>query len=466
MRILMVFILVVTFCNTVFLALWLHDYSGRVDEKVQTFLSYSLSFTTTFLALLTIFISIATITRDIKRKEIFTVATKPIKRIHYLTGKFLGTALLNLVLLSISAIIIFALARYYLPRGSNVTADEKAHLEQLVFTARRSVKPEYKDVQADVEKWVDEKVQEKLRNESDRYKNNPVEVEKMRRVLTADKTKEFIAQQTAVPPGGHLVWHFKGVNPPNRENGYVFVRFKQEVTINPPGLHTYNEWMFGPQAPMVYGGTIRSRSRDVIRSVHEFPIPAESVSEQGDLYVLYHNPLRNRDTTVIYQPGTGIEVLYVAGTFSGNFLRTTALIYLRLLFLGIVGLAMGAWLSFPVAVLLVLVIYVLGLSSNFIADAITYETSDAVSMFITIIMKFLPSFSSWDPVPMIEKGRLVSVNLGGSLLNALDLFLQGEKITPDIWDNLLLLKDLLIGAIAGSFGYVVFRFRELARVVV
>ena len=110
MRILMVFILVVTVCNTVFLALWLHAYSGRVDEKVQTFLSYSLSFTTTFLALLTIFISIATITRDIKRKEIFTVATKPIKRIHYLTGKFFGTAILNLVLLSVSAVMIFALA--------------------------------------------------------------------------------------------------------------------------------------------------------------------------------------------------------------------------------------------------------------------------------------------------------------------------------------------------------------------
>jgi len=127
---------------------------------------------------------------------------------------------------------------------------------------------------------------------------------------------------------------------------------------------------------------------------------------------------------------------------------------------------MGAWLSFPVAVLLVLVVYVLGLSSNFIAAAISYETSDALNMFITIIMKFLPSFSSWDPVPMIEKGRLVSVNLGGSLLNVLDLFLQGEKITPDVWDNLLLLKDLLIGVVAGSFGYLVFRFRELARVVV
>jgi hypothetical protein len=466
MRILMVFILAVTAGNTVFLALWLHGYSGRVDEKVQTFLSYSLSFTAAFLALLTIFVSIATITRDIKRKEIFTIATKPIKRIHFLLGKFLGMALLNLILLSISAVTIFALARYYLPRGSNVTPNEKAHLEQLVFTARQAVKPEYKDVQADVEKWVNEKVQEKLRSEPDRYKNNPVEVEKMRRVLTADKTKEFIIRQAAVSPGGHLIWHFTGVNPPERENGYIFVRFKQDVTNDPPDLHTYNEWMFGPQDPLVYGGMIRPRSRDVIRTVHEFTIPAGSVSEQGDLYVLYHNPPMNRDTTVIYQPGTGIEVLYVAGTFSGNFLRTTALIYLRLLFLGTVGLAMGAWLSFPVAVLLVLVVYVLGLSSSFIASAITYETSVTVNMFITVIMKFLPSFSSWDPVPMIEKGRLVSVNLGGSLLDALDLYLQGEKITTEVWNNLLLLKDMLIGAIAGFIGYIVFRFRELARIVV
>ena len=84
MRALIVFLGFATLLYTLGFAWWLHRSTGQADEKVQTFLSYSLSMATILLSFVVIFVSIGTITRDIKRKEIFTIATKPISRGHFL----------------------------------------------------------------------------------------------------------------------------------------------------------------------------------------------------------------------------------------------------------------------------------------------------------------------------------------------------------------------------------------------
>jgi len=465
MRILMSFIILITAAYTFIFAWWLRQSRGPVDEKVQTFLSYSLSFTLGFLALLTIFIAIATITRDIQRKEIFTITTKCITRGRYLMGKLLGLAVLNLFFLGITVAIIYCLATIYLPRSEELKPAEHERLEGIVLTARRGVKPQIKDVRAEVKEWVDAKVESELRDRREVYRNNPDEVEKMRRVLTEEKTKELIQKQTAVSPGSHIVWHFRDIQPRDRENGLVFIRFKQDVDINPRDDHMENEWMFGPEDPLLRGGMGKGRTRDIIRTVHEFGIPARVVSPQGDLYVYYRNPTVNR-VTAIFPLDTGIEVTYTVGGFTGNFLRTIVLMYVRLLFLAVLGLAAGTWLSFPTAVLMILVIYVLGLCSNFIYDAIHWETGEVLQSTIRIIMVFIPNFSAWDPVPLIEKGRLVSLDLGPNLLRALDYWTAGEKIPADILQKLILLKDMVLCGLAALIGYLIFRSRELARVIV
>ncbi|MCH9023622.1 MAG: hypothetical protein IID32_12805, partial [Planctomycetes bacterium] len=177
----------------------------------------------------------------------------------------------------------------------------------------------------------------------------------------------------------------------------------------------------------------------------EFAIPASEVSSNGDLYVLYGNLIENAPVTVLFPPETGIEVLFVVDTFEGNFFRTLSLIYLRLLFLSILGLAMGCWLSFPVAVLLVLIVFILGMASGFIADVLKYEGSQLQKYLILQVMSLIPKFTVYDPIPQIERGKLVS----WELLGQCGLYMIFIK-----------------GSILALFGYLMFKFRELARVVV
>ena len=73
-------------------------------------------------------------------------------------------------------------------------------------------------------------------------------------------------------------------------------------------------------------------------------VDVKAVSPGGEFYLAYMNHPSN-NTIVIFPPENGLEVLYVAGHFEANLARALGLIFVRLLFLGVLGLAAGAWVS-------------------------------------------------------------------------------------------------------------------------
>ncbi|MCF7958650.1 MAG: hypothetical protein K9M57_09410 [Phycisphaerae bacterium] len=445
MRALMFMLVLLTASFTFLFAWWLHASPGRGDQKVQTFLSYSLSGLWAMLSLLTVFVGAGTIARDIKRKEIFTIATKPISRSGYLLGKFLGMALVNLLLLAVTSGAVYGIARVM--RHTEPQNDfERDRMEELVFIARTEVLPQIDmvAVETEVKERVEKLVQQQI-NERPEFKNEPENLTAMRNSLAKDISKQVMLKKTAVSPGGHIVWHFKDVRPQTNQ-GNIYIRYKQDVSRNTDSLATSGKWMYGPMENVLYDGEPVVRYGEVIRTVHEFPIPASAVSASGDLYVSFENPpMANEGVSIIFPPDTGVQVLYVAGSFEMNFLRTLAVMYLRLIFLAILAMALGAWVSFPVAILVILVVYVFGIASGFIMGSLEFDASNTLALVNTMIMKFIPKLSLYDPIPEIEKGRLVS----------------GDMLV-DCMTFMVLFK----GGIVALMGYLVFKFRELARVIV
>lgn len=437
---LMSFLLLLTLVYTMGFAFWLYQSKGPADEKVQTFISYSLGTMMAVLSFLTIFISIATITRDLKRKEIFTITTKSISRGQYLLGKFLGLACLNLILLVISSGSIYGVTKG-LAHYSAHTEVEKDRLQELVLIARQSVKPFVPDFSDEAEKQVEPLVQNQIREKN---MTDPIQIAAMRQTFYKNYLQVLKSRHSAVTPGAHKVFHFANMDPVNREEGYIFIRYKQDVSTNPDNLKIFSQWLVGPRDPILAGGRGLQTS-DEIRTFHEFPVPVTEVSENGDLYVAFHNPVENSPASVLFPPGTGIEALYVVDTFEGNFLRAVLAIYLRLIFLCILGLAMGAWMSYPVAVLIVLIVFLMGICSNFILDAMTWEAGGIQDKMIQQFMTLVPNFSAYDPIGQIEKGKIVPWEMLGQC-----------------GLHMILIK----GGLLGLFGYMIFRFRELARVIV
>ncbi|MBN1845484.1 MAG: ABC transporter permease [Sedimentisphaerales bacterium] len=433
-------------------AVWLHYGWGPGDQKVQTYLSYSLRLTGNFLSLLAIFLSAGAVTRDVQRREIFTIATKPVRRGQYLVGKFLGTALWNLAVLLLAGTAIYAtgcVLAHTEPRNDA----ERRRLDELILTARRTATPTLVGV-------TDEMIEQQARQEAQPQieenlrsleMSDPMVVEAMKNRVIQDQINKVTQRFRSAQPGGFLTWHFQGIRPRDPASGSLFIRFKQDVSINPPDLALTNVWFIGPD-PDVLHTQQPIITQDAIRTVHEFPVPVDRLSETGELYVAYVNPVENYPATVVYplptrlRSGFGLEALYIAGGFEGNFLRTLAAMYLRLVFLTAVGLAAGAYLSYPVAILVVLVIYILGLSSNFLADAINWQlaTVRETTTASRLLLLVFPQFAAYDPVPQIEKGRFVEWALLGKALAFM-----------------VVIKGGLIALV----GYLLFKFRELARVI-
>ena len=67
--------------------------------------------------------------------------------------------------------------------------------------------------------------------------------------MTAQQVKQQLYQQKllekqAAPVGTQIRWQFYDIGPID-PNGFVFVRFKYDVSVNPPDLQVYGKWYIG-----------------------------------------------------------------------------------------------------------------------------------------------------------------------------------------------------------------------------
>ncbi|MFZ9012152.1 MAG: hypothetical protein ACO20W_09710, partial [Anaerohalosphaeraceae bacterium] len=111
------------------------DGDGTLLGKLQTFTSYGLGLISLLLCILTIAISTFTLSNDIKRKHIFLVITKPIRRGQLILGKLIAIILLNIILLSLFSGLLFV-CTLLIPRMAGATEIEKIRAEAEFFTSR------------------------------------------------------------------------------------------------------------------------------------------------------------------------------------------------------------------------------------------------------------------------------------------------------------------------------------------
>ncbi len=465
MRGLMIFMIFLTLLYTVCFAIWVHNGTGEGDEKVQTYLSYSLSFAVTILSFFAIFISILTISREIKEKDIFMVTTKPIRRGEIFVGKLFGLFILNFIFVVNIGFIIYVVTNI-MAAYSVVNENQRERLQDKVLVARKFVKPESLMIDEEVQRRVDEKSAEII---EEQFMEDPEVIEKMRKRLYKEYKAIVTVEKTSVEPSKQISFHFKDIAPIDAEHGYVYICYNQQAALTPESEKVIGEWTYSNSDLSHEVFSPIHTTYDLLRKPHEFKIDKTKLAKNGELFVEYRNSVLNYPASVIFPVQTGIEVRYVAGSFQENYLRCLLLIYFRLILISILGLSVGAFLSFPVATLILIVTFVLGLASNFILDAISWEADSVIhEKLIRYVMFFVPNYISYDPVPDIEKGRQV-IGLSQIWFDINTFMADWKKPMPIKWNDLigvLILKDLFVTTVVSIFGYLSFRFRELARVIV
>jgi hypothetical protein len=415
---------------------------GTLKGRLQTFVSYGLSLTSLLLSLLTIIVSIYTVTSDIEYRQIYTVVTKPIRRYQIIVGKVVGVIVLDVALLTVFAGLIYGVTSF-MPRLVRVSEQERTDIQNEFFTARASLVPPEIDVRQEVDTLY-----RKLRDNDqlDTLYPNFSEQE-IRKELTNRKRLE----KRAVAVGQGIVWEFANVRPTD-PNQSLFIRFKYDVSITPPDEQVYGDWRIGDLRGLrdnkpVDTPVFRAPRKDTVRQFRELEVPAAAVARDGYLAVAFVNPPLNQ-TVVIFPVEDGLEVLYKADTFTGNFFRAALLILCRLVFLACLGALAASFLSFPVALLFCLVIFLTGAASGFIIESFSYmgkNISQIYAYTIQGLIQFLPRFDKYNPTSFLVPARLLTWGFLG---------------------RVVLVMVLIKATVLLVFALIIFSFREMAKVVV
>ncbi|MCF7976013.1 MAG: hypothetical protein K9N55_19505 [Phycisphaerae bacterium] len=391
---------------------------GTIKGRLQTFVSYGVSLTSFLLSLLTIFAAIHTVTGDITQRQVYTVLTKPIRRYEYLAGKCLGILVLDLALLVAFSAGIYAVAVY----GPDMMGADQATRQELsdqFYTARASLFPKTLDV-----------TPEEVEAEYQKLKNNQTMDQYFAEGTSVLRVKDWIykrmrLEKNAVAAGSQKVWEFKNVKVAD-PNGMLFVRFKFEVATTPEDEQIISQWAVGDIRPLRQGKQPNTRiyevqRKDPVRMFREFVIPADAIAADGYVAIAFMNPPINQTVVMFMEQGNNqnlesqsLAILFKAGTFQENFIRGVCVVFFRLVFLAALACLASTFLSFPVAVLMSLVVFFTVSISGFVLEAFTFMDAAVGKIYnntLALLIKGLPQFDKYNPAAYLVDGRLIDAEM-------------------------------------------------------
>ncbi|MEM9420433.1 MAG: ABC transporter permease subunit, partial [Planctomycetota bacterium] len=130
----------------------------RLQYRLESFLTYSLTLISTLLAAMTILLAARTISSELTDRQAFLTLTKPISRAGYLAGKWIGIMGLNLLLLLVSGVGVVAFVKV-IERTPAMDAADYIAVQEQVLTARVAIEPVPVDtavMQLDFEKRLED----------------------------------------------------------------------------------------------------------------------------------------------------------------------------------------------------------------------------------------------------------------------------------------------------------------------
>ncbi|MFA9478164.1 hypothetical protein ACERK3_07630 [Phycisphaerales bacterium AB-hyl4] len=449
------------------------DAGELLKYRVQSFLTWSLMATGVLLSLMTIFLAVMTITSEVNHRQIFLTMTKPVGRAQYLAGKWLGIALLNVLLVAVCGGGIYTFTQLLVQQEAASQADRLA-VEQEVLSARVPLTPQ-PPAGTDMSSLYEQRL-ERLRQQDPMEYGQPGATVPPR--IRRQIQQQVIAQWYTVGPRQSQTYVFRDVRVPDAEQQTVQFRLNPRAAGNVPEGYVYLDVLInGRRYQLQPGQTGYLRlSEDTF---HVLRIPAQLI-ENGELRITIRNPEMNgyEQPSFSFNTADGLQILYRAGAFEANLLRSLAMIWLRLGFLAMLGLAAGTFMSFPTASLLSMMVYVAAAASGFLQESLeSYaafpggeisaweqivgipagmlaaigagEFGEALRMLIRLLgqtfMLFVPAFGDYNPTPLVSDGLAVSWRMLGNAAWQVGL----------VWTGVMAI-----------IGWAIFRRRELARVTV
>jgi hypothetical protein len=448
------------------------DPAERLSYRIQFFLSWSLSATAFLLSLLTIFLACSTVSREIERKWIHVTLIKPIERWQYLLGKFVGIVLLNGLMLSMAATgtYVFVKAMKNTPA---IDAEDRQMVDTQILIARTGIAATPPNPQA-FEVSIRQTIEQMVKDDPARYPNG------MSPRGQREVSKQAVMQWCQLSVGESQTYRFADLQQTNTNDLQLRIEPRAGNIVAMRTEVRLFFWVNDRPWPVTNG---EHQPHDLMSDmVHILPVSAELV-EDGRIDLRIQNqsvmqPGEAAAASVSFGSGSGLEMLYQSGNFEWNYIKSILLLLTRLVFVAAIGLVAGSMLSFHVATLLTMIIFMAAVGSEWLDQATNYYTGNdwagktavdevtsrfgflfeelssmnfgeavgiAVSMLTDALLLILPSLGRLNPVPLLSAGR----NVSGALVA------EGVLVVGVCWS-----------LVVWSVGAFLFERRELARTTV
>ena len=431
--------------------------------RIQNFLHYSMFVSGVLLSVMTVLLACWTLSNEVAERQIHTIAVKPIGRGAYLFGKWLGIMLLNAVLLTIVAAAIYSFTVFYLADLPKYDNRDKTAIENELLTARTAVKP---IPSQPFENVARQRLAELEQRDVDTIKTLGQQAAQSRGLSALDEQTVMLLgrarafeqlldqvrkQWKSIPRGGYQAYVFENLFDAARESRPLQLRYKIRTSRS----------LSRDEVKLVV--IINGQQGQMVSTVGQMQvlhdIRPEFIGPDGRLTldVAHRHPGMfgaDAQATVTFEE---MELYYQVGRFGPNFARAMVIMWVKLGFLAMLGLAAATFLSFPVAALGGMMIYIIASASGFLVEALKYygpeREAGVVVLTITSIIKgigyacatVLGKFAEFTPSRQIVDGQYISwLHVAGC----------GLWIAV-VWTGL-----------TAAIAYAIFRKRELARVQV
>lgn len=454
------------------------DAEEPLRYRVQFFLQYGTGGTFWIIALLVVAFSVSTVAVEQRDKVIWQTITKPVAPWQYLLGKWLGVSGLAALLLLVNATGIFLFVEYlrnqpaigereaFVALAAQAVSEDRLVLENQILTARRTVYVTEPPIDRTV---VDAIIAERVRE---------VQARDPTYVLTAkddQEMREQILKQARlmyfrIDPGEAEEYAFEGLDLPEDSAAPLTLSYRFDAGSNRPDQQYTVSISVAGASPLVReAGLGHTHSVPLTPSVLlpsrpgvPFPvmIAADSpefgqvsdaiargliagadvlntgqlIDDDGTLTIQFANGqivpgqdeagnfglgiLPNADP-LQFPPGS-LSVSYPVGSYHINFAKAVLVLWLKLAFLAMLGVTASTFLSFSVATLVAIGVFLIAESAPFIKDSLeVYATidSDKEINFFRVAVSAIAHAVSWvfltygelSPVRRLVAGENVSL---------------------------------------------------------
>lgn len=374
------------------------DPNERLEYRLQFFLNWGLATGGVLLSLVTVFLATSSVCGDIDSLRIHMSLVKPLARWQYLFGKWLGIVLLDGLLVALVGGGVYATAETLRQLPAADGADRRA-VDEEVFSARSVTRPVHPRGEA-FEGDIAAAIARYEKDEPDRFAADPAGARKRIR-------SQQVLEWHIVTPDAVTSFDFVGLDPERIGASVMQLRLKpfaDSITIDRAPV-SFALWLNDRPYPVKNG--VHESYTLASSSFHTLEVPVSAIDEHGRLRVTIANrnmvpPGQERPTSISFSPGKGLELLFRTGSFTGNFLRSLAVMWAKLAFLAAAGIAAASWLGFPTAVLASLMVFVTALARGFLADAIDiYTGADRADASLTDMLRLRGSVL-WDHVNKLD----------------------------------------------------------------